>query len=189
MTEQPLSRAQQNIGFLVEYGNFLALWSTFDVMVEIILHAPTPAGARGSINRMRRARLRGQNAYANVAVEPRLNNAESVKLLKRAQALAERNSFAHGFFRTSRDDATYHLIKREVKETYEAKLRVLDFVKMGDHAAQFIEIFSTVQAHFQISDADVDAYTGPIEALALTRASKDKPRPERQSMFVKAKKK
>src|SRR5437588_12172962 len=119
----PLSPDQRHLGFLAEYGNFLANWSTFEVIVEIII--------------MRQLRLTPEEASivcAALGLGAKMNllcsllnrNSASeagVRLLTHAQRVAERNSFAHGFFLRDKEQAEFHLIRRDIKYRYEAKMQ------------------------------------------------------------------
>jgi hypothetical protein len=121
--------------------------------------------------------------------EPKEENIKTVALIRDAQRLAERNSFAHGFFLINPSTSEFELIKREVRDTYEAKIKKLDGKLMSKHANQFIEKVNELQAHASVSDADLWEYTKHVEAHALALASLGKPHPAPPTSSAKAKRK
>lgn len=177
--------------FLIHYGDFLAFWSTFDVMVEIVIMREL-----GTTKEKTSIVCAGLTFGPKVAIACSLLNSRSkgspdrtAVLLREAQQLSERNSFAHGFFLVNKSTETFELIRREVRDTYTARLREFDFDAMSKHTARFIEKVNAFQTQYSISEDDFLDYVRDIEARALVHASPDKRRPAPPTNFVKAKKK
>jgi hypothetical protein len=175
----------------MHYGDFLAFWSTFDVMVEIVIMREL--GTTEEKTSIVCAGL-GFGAKVHIACSllnsrPNKETKRTVALLKEAQQLAERNSFAHGFFLINRATEKFELIRREVKDTYHARLREFDFDIMAKHTARFISKVNEFQSYAAISERDFLEYVKDIEAHALTLASLGKPLPESRTSSAKAKKK
>lgn len=175
--------------FLKDYGSFMALWCTFDLLVEIII--------------MRELRLEPQEtsiicaglgfgAKANILyslLSRNDANADGITLIKRAQTVAERNSFAHGFLMYDGDLDTFKIIKREVKDTYQPKAKNLTNGGMSDHRGQFSRAVEAVSECFKITTDELNDYAEAIAADASARASQDKPHPQSQTNSSKAKRK
>ena len=91
--------------FLMHYGDFLAFWSTFDVMVEILIMREL-----GTTEEKTSIVCAGLGFGAKINIACSLLNSRSAgterttTLLREAQQLAERNSFAHGFFLVNREN-------------------------------------------------------------------------------------
>ena len=123
---QPRKARDRTVLFLFEYGNFLVFWSTFEVVVEVVIMRQLGTDAeRTSIV------CGGLGIGAKMAILCSLlnrtpGNEKGVALFKEAQTLAERNSFAHGFFLVERATGKFELIKREVKDTYRARVKNFD---------------------------------------------------------------
>ncbi len=171
-----ISENHRNL-FLSNYGSFLALWSSFDVLIEILImrqlgttEEKTSIVCAGLVFGTKVNIL-----YSLLNRDPK--NAEGVKLIKQAQQSAERNRFAHGFFRVDRPNAIFTLIKREVKEKYTATAKHYDLNKIIQHTDKFSQAFSAVTDHFGLSVEDMDSYTTQIEDHASAPKSQGKHRP------------
>jgi hypothetical protein len=194
MTEKqtPTPRSFDRVArFLMHYGDFLAFWSTFDMMVEILIMREL--GTTEEKASIMCASL-GFGAKANIACSllnggPSDHKKRTATLLREAQQLAERNSFAHGFFLVNRETQQFELIKREVRDAYIARIRDLDCDSMAKHTQKFIDKVGEMQSHADITEDDFLAYTKEIEAHALDLAFRDKPHPEPPTSSSKAKKK
>jgi hypothetical protein len=165
--------------FLREYGSFLALWSTFDLAIEIAI--------------MRELRLSPQEAsivcaglgfgaktnvlYSLLSRDE--NNESKVAAVKEAQRLAVRNSFAHGFLFRDDEIARYCLVRREVKERYSIKSRNLDSATMTEHGLDFGALFSAAMNALKITEADLDSYAQSIRDDVI--ALQDQARRRRES--------
>ena len=163
----PRDRIAQVALFMADYGNFLAVWSTFDLVIEILIMRKL--GIDEEANSIVCA---GLGFGAKVAILCSLlnrteGNGESVAMIKKAQTLAERNSFAHGFFLIDREKAHFKLVKREVKDRYEVKIKELNYTLMVKHSTVFVTHMAAVQRHFSVVDDDLAEYTKRIEARAL----------------------
>jgi hypothetical protein len=162
--------------FLMHYGDFHAFWSTFDVMVEILIMRELDATAeKTSIV------CCGLSFGSKVNIACSLLNSRgdaeakrTAVMLREAQQLAERNSFAHGFFLVNRETETFELLRREVRDTYHARVKEFDYSRM---------------AHALISEKEFLNYVKDIEAHARTLASLGKPLPASPTSSAKSKKK
>lgn len=186
----PSPEARDNaVMFLYEYGNFLVFWSTFEIVVEVVIMRQLDTDAeRTSIV------CGGLGVGAKMAMLCSLlnrspGNEKGVALFKEAQTLAERNSFAHGFFLVRHATGGFELIKREVKDVYRARVKQFDAALMSKHSTEFIRKVEEIQRHFTVTAKDLYDYTKQIEDHALVRASQDKPRPSPQTSSAKAKRK
>jgi hypothetical protein len=174
-----MSGAIESPFFAAGYGLFIAVWTQFELTVEILI--------------MRQLRLSPQEASivcGGLSFGAKIHmllsllarnekNAEGILLLKQAQNFADRNSFAHGFLyenvKEYPPDGTVgysaNLLKREVKYEYVAKLRPLDIKTMAKHVVDFSKQHKVIKKHFGISDDDVKAYQKSILDDALAHQS------------------
>jgi hypothetical protein len=175
----------------MHYGDFHAFWSTFDVMVEILIMRELDATAeKTSIV------CCGLSFGSKVNIACSLLNSRgdaeakrTAVMLREAQQLAERNSFAHGFFLVNRETETFELLRREVRDTYHARVKEFDYSRMAKHASTFIAKVNELQAHALISEKEFLNYVKDIEAHARTLASLGKPLPASPTSSAKSKKK
>ena len=174
---------------MLHYGDFLAFWSTFDVLIEVIIMRELAIDAEKASIVCAGLGLGAKMAIAKSLLNERPQGTPTIKLLKEAQTLAERNSFAHGFFLIEQGTATFELIRREVEDTYTARVRKMDCDAMAKHAAQFTAKVNELQKCASVSNADLADYTKHVEARALALASQDKPRPGLQTSSGKANRK
>jgi hypothetical protein len=158
------------------YGNFLATWSTYEIVVEILI--------------MRELGIKPEQASivcAGRAVDVKLNMLQALMgerakghagltALIKAREEAERNTFAHGFFRTNREHGDLFLISREVKRGYKAWSKHLNYETMDHHLGKFLDLYLEAKRLFGVKDDDIEAYTQPIEALALAQAAEEERR-------------
>lgn len=171
------------------YGSFLALWSTFDIVVEIIL--------------LRQLRLTVEEAsivFSSLNFGAKMNilvsllnrepaDTTGITLLKNVQTKAERNSFAHGFFRVDADRHTFALIRREVKDRYVVRRKRYGFKEADNHLQDFIESLTAVDNHFNVTEHDKSDFGRQIEEHVLAQEAQGKTLPEFPTSSEKAKKK
>lgn len=165
--------------FLKEYGSFLALWSTFDVLIEIAI--------------MRELRLSPQEASivcAGLGFGAKVNvlfsllsrdekNDAKIAAVRKAHQMAERNSFAHGFLFRDDEIERYCLVRREVKDRYAVKSKNLNSASMTEHALDFGALFSAAMSALKITEADLDSYAQSIRDDVI--ALQDQARRRRES--------
>lgn len=173
--------------FFVEYGSFFAVWASYELVVEVII--------------MRRLRLSpieasivcgglGFGAKVNILYSLIADGDEvGKKLLRDAQNIAARNDFAHGFITKTPVPYQFKLIRRDVKDALTVRVKPLGFEEMAEHGIKVADAFHAVQAHFGVSDEDLDAYARAIESHSSIRASQAKPRPARPTNSSKANRK
>lgn len=174
--------------FLMHYGDFHAFWSTFDVIVEVLIMREL--GTTKEKTSIVCAGL-GFGAKVNIACSLLNSRADkhterSIALLKEAQQQAERNRFAHGFFLVNNETERFELIRREVKDTYHAVVKEYGFDTMATHTSRFIKKVNEFKDHVGITDKDLFDYVKDIEAHALALASLGKPHPESRTSSAKA---
>src|ERR1700730_2277095 len=118
MTDNPEARKKRT-SFLALYGLFLSSWSMFETLMEVLIMRQL--GLQPRETSIICAPL-GPGAKRNLLVS--LLNREpdkykqAIGLINEAIKIAQRNSFAHGFFRVDLDAATFLLLTRDVKDTY-----------------------------------------------------------------------
>lgn len=167
--------------FLFEYGNFLVFWSTFEIVVEVIMMRQLGTDAERTSIVCGGLGIGAKMAIVCSLLNRTLGNEKGVALLKEAQTLAERNSFAHGFFLIEHATGGFELIKREVKDTYRARVKKFDAELMDKHSTEFIRKVEEIQRHFSVTAKDLADYTKQIEDHASARASQGKPHPSPQT--------
>ena len=177
--------------FLLYFGDFLTVWSTFDMILEVIIMRELNISAEKTS--ILCAGL-GFGSKASIAcsllnTRPSSETARTVALIREAQTIGERNSFAHGFFLVNESTAKFQLIRREIRDFYSARIKELDCATMQKHSADFIPKFREIEQHALISEKDLADYAKEIEAHALALASLGKPLPALPTNSAKAKKK
>jgi len=174
--------------FFAEYGFFLAIWSYFEIVVEVLI--------------MRELGLRPREASivcGGLGFGTKLNmlfsllarnqkNAEGIALLKRARESAERNSFAHGFLYYDESEKEGGLLIRNVKDKYFVESKPLNIELFAKHVVEFLSQVSAVIKHFRIDPADCMAYTRSIAIDARDHAAQASRRRESRSNARLAKK-
>ena len=114
-----LWRVFELVAFFGEYGVFLCVWSGFELIIEIIL--------------MRELRLDPQEASivcGGLSAGPKVQILTSLltrseagsggaSLIREAQALADRNSFAHGFLYGENEKIDFSRFKRGLSDKTE----------------------------------------------------------------------
>ena len=152
--------------FFLQYGQFLAVWNSFDVLVEIAIMQVLRLSVEESC--ILSASL-GFGAKSNVLLTL-LNRTpagkQKAQLISEAIQLAERNGFAHGFISVSADSETFTLVRREVKGSLEVKPRALSALQMQRHLYIVMGKFAEAQTAFSISDDDLIKYQREVESFA-----------------------
>ena len=152
--------------FFLQYGQFLAAWNSFDVMIEIAL--------------MRKLRLTPKEAcivFASVGFGAKSNilgalltqteeGRGNYALITGAIQIAERNGFAHGFISVSDDGRHFTMVRRDVKGTLEVRPKALTSLSMQKHLHVFATKFQEAQDAFAISDHDLIVYQREVESFA-----------------------
>jgi hypothetical protein len=186
----PSPEARDNaVMFLFQYGNFLVFWSTFEIVVEVVIMRQLGTDPERTSIVCGGLGIGAKMAILCSLLNRTAGNEKGVALFKEAQTLAERNSFAHGFFLVTHATGGFELIKREVKDTYRARVKQFDADLMDTHSTEFIRKVEAIQRHFAVSEKDLHDYTKQIEAHALAHPSQGKPRPSPQTNSSKAKRK
>ncbi len=175
--------------FLLYYGDFFAFWSTFDLIIEILIMRKL-----GIDEEQTCIVCAGLNFGSKIAILTSLLSRHAdcepqVAMIKKAQTLAARNGFAHGFFLLNRQTAEFQLIRREVKDRYTATSKKYDHEKMRKHTNDFTAHVTELMKSFSVSEDDIEGYIKHIEAYALAQASQDKSRPAPRASSKKATKK
>jgi hypothetical protein len=180
--------------FAAGYGLFIAVWSQFELTVEILI--------------MRQLRLSPEEASivcGGLSFGSKIHillsllardekNENGMLLLKQAQNFADRNSFAHGFLHeVQKSLGTDHfsaiLLKREVKYEYIVKQRPLTTAALLKHVGEFAKQNVAIKDHFLISDDEFKAYGKSILDAALALESRAALRQQSQTNAQKAKRK
>jgi hypothetical protein len=171
MASEDFATRTRQLVTLAGIGNFLALWATFEVILEMLI--------------MRELRLTQEEASivcAGKAVDAKMTlleallnrdkkKAAGIAVLRAARTVAERNNFAHGFFRVDHATGDLYLINRSAKNQYSATTKHLTHDTVDAHLDKFTQRFVEVKGHFGITDEEIDTYTQPIFTLA--QAPKD----------------
>lgn len=175
--------------FLLHYGDFHAYWSTFDIMVEIMIMRKL--GVDEQKNCIVCAGLGfGSKIYILCSLLNQYDGASAiVSMIKDVQSAAGRNGFAHGFFMLNPSIGEFQLVRRNVQHKYTANVSTFDDKKMQRHLKSFIAKVDELRAIMSISDRDIEDYVKHIEAYALAQASQDKPHPSPPTSSKKAKRK
>lgn len=175
--------------FLAHYGNFIAIWSAFELMLEILI--------------MRELRL--DNAEASIVCAGRPvsvkmdilealllrdpDNKTKVQKIAHLRNIGERNSFLHGFFRVNRAEGIMLLIRRELKHGYRAYKKERNYEQMEEHLGKFHHALLDAQSAFDVWDKHFDAYTEPIEELAIAQEAQEARHRESRSSSGRASRK
>jgi hypothetical protein len=97
---------------------------------------------------------------------PKPENATGIAALKNVQNIAARNRYIHSIGALDHPDANGKrpiiLIRREIRDGY--KVSIAPF-KMEAHMRNVMQAVDKVQAHFGISNADVEAYSHSIAGI------------------------
>lgn len=155
--------------FFIQYGQFLAAWNSFEVLVEVaimrelrltvqesrILNGALGFGAKSGI--LRALLVRTDEGKAKSAV------------ITSATTLAERNSFAHGFISLSSDKKSFTLVRREVKGLLDVRSKKFTSLTMQKHCFQFVAECVKAQTMFGVTDSDLIRYQREVESLEQAR--------------------
>lgn len=163
--------------FLAHYGNFLAIWSSFELMLEMLI-----------IRQLRLTKDEASIVCAGRALDVKLNilktllhrdanNAPGIKLLAEARTIAERNSFLHGFFRVNKPTGAMMLVRREVKTGHRVFQKTFNAAMMLKHAENFRTGYLAAAHWFDVTDEHMDSYGARLEVLALAQEDEEAPRP------------
>ncbi len=144
------------------YGSFFAIWNSFEIVVEILIRRQLRTSYQQTS--IICASL-GFGAKINILcslLHDKRGNEKGIKLLRDAQNIAARNSFAHGFIIDNQHTGRFDLIKRDVKDRYKISKKSLSSIAMGYHTISFSEAFSAVTEHFNVSHDQIDRYAHSI---------------------------
>ncbi len=175
--------------FLQHYGDFFAFWSTFDLIIEIMIMRKLGIDEEETC-----IVCAGLGFGMKVAILKSLMNrhpdsAAHVADIEKAQNLAARNSFAHGFFMLNRSTAEFKLIRRAVKDHYTATTKHYNDATMEKHTKDFIAHVNEMMKTFLITEDEIEDYIKRIEAYALAQVAEDKHHPSPPTSSKKATKK
>jgi hypothetical protein len=180
-----------NGGFLFSvYGFFLSLWSTFDLLVEILIMRELKIGLQEN-SIVCGGLMFGPKISILYSLLSRHEEVDQVgiSLLRTCQETANRNSFAHGFFFDNQNRDQLSLIRREVKYEYFVSSKEIGLKQMARHVLKFLELFRDVAIHFKVSIADLHEYSKSIAEQVPIYAARAARRRESQTSSGKAKKK
>jgi hypothetical protein len=166
MSQEEFEKNTRTLVTLAGYGNFLALWSTFEIILEILIMRELRLTSEETSIVCTGKAVDGKMTMLQALLRRDPEKAKGIGLLTTARAIAKRNSFVHGFFRVDHSNGDLYLISRDVKSEYSASSERLNHKSMDAHVEQFEQKFVEVKHHFGISDEEIDAYTQPIFALA-----------------------
>ncbi|MGB6490498.1 MAG: hypothetical protein WBF10_03480 [Methylovirgula sp.] len=173
--------------FFLQYGQFLAVWNSFDVLVEIAIMRALRLSVEESCIL---SGALGFGAKSNVLLAL-LNRSpeekQKVQLITEAIQVAERNGFAHGFISVSADSETFTLVRREVKGSLEVKPKAFSALQMQKHLFVFMGKFAQAQQAFSISDDDLIKYQREVESFAKAHPTPKSSSPRPATSFREAK--
>lgn len=187
MSDDPKEGLTAYHHFFLSYGQFLALWSSFDIALEIAL--------------MRLLRLTVKEActvFASVGFGAKSNIIQSLviglpdgpdkcKKIREAIECAERNSFAHGFVSVDEAGNIFTLTSRSVKVSLEVKPKQFSAIDMQRHMYVFGEKFDAVISAFGISEQDLIIYQREVESYGKVRSAQVPRQAEAHPTPLKAK--
>ncbi|MFL5005675.1 MAG: hypothetical protein ACJ8DU_00110 [Microvirga sp.] len=189
ITEKDVESHMPRILVLANYGNFLILWSRFELIVEVAL-----------MRELGLKPLQNSVVFASIPFEAKLcilqslltlddKDSTGANLLADARQAAERNGFIHSVISEDEPFTRFKFVRREVKRNYTVSAKEIDFEAMDAHLAGFTTPFEAVEAHFGVSVPEIEAYTQEIESHPRAPAPRAKPRREARSSSGPSKRK
>jgi hypothetical protein len=148
--------------FFTYYGLFFHVWASVELLFEVLIMRQLNLGNREAsiICAPLGFGAKAHLLYSLLSRDTK-NDAGRV-LLKRIQNMAERNSLAHGFMLSPPDHSHYWMINREVKEKYSVRAKKRTMSEMKAHVEAVMTAKVAAQAHFGITDDDINAYSRSI---------------------------
>jgi hypothetical protein len=188
MSEEPSFGITPYHHFFLQYGQFLAAWNSFDVLVEIALMRELRLTTKETCIVFASVGFGAKSFILGALLTQSEAGKEKYALITSAIQLAERNGFAHGFISVSDDQSHFTMVRRAVKGSLEVRPKIMTSLTMQKHLHVFGAKFQEAQAAFAISDGDLIIYQREVESYAKAPQAQDTPHPEAKTNSSASKK-
>ncbi|MFL5015041.1 MAG: hypothetical protein ACJ8EW_02405, partial [Rhizobium sp.] len=112
MSQEEFEKNTRTLVTLAGYCNFLALWSTFEIILEILIMRELRLTSEETSIVCTGKAVDGKMTMLQALLRRDPEKAKGIGLLTTARAIAKRNSFVHGFFRVDHSNGDLYLISR-----------------------------------------------------------------------------
>jgi hypothetical protein len=174
--------------FFLEYGQFLAAWNSFDILIEVALMRQLRLTVREACVVFASVGFGAKHNILGALMTPTEEGQRKYKIVQEAIQLAERNSFAHGFISVDEARERFVLVRREVKGSLEVRPKDFSPLLMQKHAHLFFGKFEEAMQAFGITDHDLIKYQREVESFAKPPQAPNSSRLQSATSFAEAKK-
>jgi hypothetical protein len=168
------------------HGMFIGVWSEFELTMEILIMRLSGMSSKNT-SILCTPLQSGTKMQILLSLLSEYNNDEKgIALLRKAQELASRNVYVHGFW-----DGTYNalnLYHREAKSSYTVKKRDKNWHETANHLLDFLEMTHLINTHFNVTSEEAVNYKKSIVDLEPIHASRAEHRRQPRTNSRKAKK-
>ena len=131
-TNLPPDFVEKRTQFLHDYGAFLALWSEFELMLEVKIAQLTGMAAKDASIVIGGLNFGSKPSILCSLLEQR-GDSETPKKVRAVITHARRNALVHGIAGADRDPIAFAFFKREIGDTYQVKHLTFDADTFNEH--------------------------------------------------------
>lgn len=163
--------------FFMQYGQFLAAWNSFEVLIEIALKRELKMDTKTTCIVFSSIGFAAKSHILGALLNQAGGGSAKYKLIQAAITHAERNGFAHGFISVSPNSKLFTMVRREVKGQLSVKPKEFTSLTMQKHLYVFGNMMVEAQDAFNITDNDLIKYQREVELLAKAPPAQGSPHP------------